>query len=308
MQCAIFCNVIDNFGDIGVCWRLARQLADEYSWQVSLFVDDLDSFAVLAPSLLTTLDVQPLDQIIVRRWHAQVLFEQAFDLVIEGFGCRLSDGLIAQLQAQAQAGQPALWLNLEYLSAEAWAIDCHGMTSIHPSTGLQQTFWFPSVTPQSGGLLREQNLIQQRDQFQQDYHQQAQQQAQFWHSLSVPDAMQFDRKISLFSYQNSQIADLLNVLAADHQSTLLLVPYSKSIPDIQNWLAQTMSGQDVAMHRVHTLHNLHTLQIGARITRNNLSIAVLPFLSHQQYDQLLWACDVNFVRGEDSCVRAQWAG
>ncbi|WP_157072023.1 elongation factor P maturation arginine rhamnosyltransferase EarP, partial [Cupriavidus sp. HPC(L)] len=37
----IFCTVIDNFGDIGVCWRLARQLAQEHGHAVRLWVDDL---------------------------------------------------------------------------------------------------------------------------------------------------------------------------------------------------------------------------------------------------------------------------
>jgi uncharacterized repeat protein (TIGR03837 family) len=37
-------------------------------------------------------------------------------------------------------------------------------------------------------------------------------------------------------------------------------------------------------------------------------VFVIPFLPQDRYDQLLWACDVNFVRGEDSFVRAQWAG
>ena len=34
---------------------------------------------------------------------------------------------------------------------------------------------------------------------------------------------------------------------------------------------------------------------------------MLPFVEQERYDELLWACDVNCVRGEDSCVRAQWA-
>ena len=34
---------------------------------------------------------------------------------------------------------------------------------------------------------------------------------------------------------------------------------------------------------------------------------MLSFASQDDYDRLLWACDLNFVRGEDSCVRAQWA-
>ncbi len=32
-----------------------------------------------------------------------------------------------------------------------------------------------------------------------------------------------------------------------------------------------------------------------------------PFRPQDAYDELLWSCDVNFVRGEDSFVRAQWA-
>jgi len=34
----------------------------------------------------------------------------------------------------------------------------------------------------------------------------------------------------------------------------------------------------------------------------------LPWLSQDDYDRLLWSCELNFVRGEDSFVRAQWAG
>ena len=37
----IFCSVVDNFGDIGVCWRLARRLSAGLGQQVRLWVDDL---------------------------------------------------------------------------------------------------------------------------------------------------------------------------------------------------------------------------------------------------------------------------
>lgn len=295
MRCAIFCNIIDNFGDIGVCWRLARQLAAEYQLSVSLFVDDLHSFVIFAPQLQPELPVQLLDQITVHHWQAQTCFDQPYDLIIEGFGCRLADQLMRQMHAQATAGQPPLWINLEYMSAETWVMDCHEMVSIHPATGLKQTFWFPSITKHSGGLIREHNLLAERDQFQQDHHLQH----QFWDALGVPDALQFSRKISLFSYENTAIAELLTALAQDCIPTLLLVPHSKSIPDIEVWLQQQAA---------YTPHIRQPLQVNDRIQIHNLTIVVLPFLSHDQYDQLLWACDLNFIRGEDSCVRAQWAG
>src|SRR6185312_8401402 len=42
-------------------------------------------------------------------------------------------------------------------------------------------------------------------------------------------------------------------------------------------------------------------------SRREVEILTVPFLAQDRYDELLWACDVNFVRGEDSFVRAQWA-
>lgn len=284
LRCAIFCNVIDNFGDIGICWRLARQLAHEYPLDVTLFVDDLASFAVLAPAIQAEKPVQQLEQITVRHWHPKLTFEQTYELVIEGFGCRLSAQMIDQMDQQSKMGQPPHWINLEYLSAETWAIDCHGMTSIHPTTGLKQTFWFPSVTEKSGGLIREAGLTAEREQFQQsDVEQKF-----FWHALGIDNALTYTKRISLFSYENQAMVAFLAALEESEESTLLVVPKSKSLPDIERWLGVS-------------------LQVGDQVKRGQLTVVVLPFLSQMQYDRLLWACDLNFIRGEDSCVRAQWA-
>ena len=70
LRCDLFCTVIDNYGDLGVCWRLARQLAAEHSIAVTLMVDDLASFAHLAPALDPARDEQMLGDIRVRRWQA----------------------------------------------------------------------------------------------------------------------------------------------------------------------------------------------------------------------------------------------
>ena len=45
----IFCSVVDNYGDIGVTWRLARQLAAEQGHVVRLWVDELGAFVRLCP-------------------------------------------------------------------------------------------------------------------------------------------------------------------------------------------------------------------------------------------------------------------
>ena len=290
-QCAIYCTVIDNFGDVGVCWRLARQLADEYDLNITLWIDDLVSFHKLAPNLDPNLTQQSLDKITICVWHhderdtLSQTHQIPLDLIIEGFGCRLPDFVLQNMAQQAKIGTAPLWINLEYLSAESWAVDCHLMPSIHPQTGLIQYFWFPSFSEYGGGLLREVDLIKKRDQFQNNI----QAQIEFWTSLKITDTHLFERKVSLFSYENEAIHHLLTTLANDNQTTLLVVPESKALADFSE-----LSGQ--------------TLIQGDRITKKSLTIVVLPFLNHDDYDRLLWACDLNFVRGEDSVIRAQWAG
>src|SRR5208282_3747839 len=47
---------------------------------------------------------------------------------------------------------------------------------------------------------------------------------------------------------------------------------------------------------------------GGLLARGRLTLAAVPFLGEDGHDRRLWACDVNFVRGEDSFVRGRWAG
>jgi len=281
--CDIFCRIIDNYGDIGVCWRLARQLHAEFGVAVTLWVDDLAAFARLAPALDTSRALQKLDGITVRHWAGDLANAVPADMIIEGFGCALPPAFLHAMVARRPA---PVWLNLEYLSAEAWVEDCHGLASINPATGMTQHFWFPGFTPRTGGLLREENLLTARDHFQLD----TVSEAAFWQRIGVPEAGNFTRRLSLFAYENPAIAGLLQAACSDTPSTLMLVPEGRALPDVAHW-----AGVD-------------TLRAGDRLHRGALSIAILPLLDHADYDRLLWGCTLNLVRGEDSLVRALWAG
>lgn len=282
MRCDLFCAVIDNHGDLGVCWRLARQLAGEHGVGVTLWVDDLAAFAAMAPTLDPARMEQTLGSLTVRHWTDDVSSREPGELVIEGFGCNLPEGF---LRAMARQPQAPLWINLEYLSAEAWVEDCHAMTSIHPGSGMVRHFWFPGFSPRTGGLLRETGLIESRTAFQAD----AEAQAAFWARLGLPGAMAWQRRISLFAYENPAIPALFNTLADMTVSTLMLVPAGRALTEVSRW-----AGRD-------------DLAPGADLQRGSLTVRVLPFLAHADYDRLLQACDLNLVRGEDSFVRAQWA-
>src|SRR3990167_4247188 len=115
----IFCTVIDNYGDIGVCWRLARQLAAEHGLAVRLWVEDLNSLQPLSPEVDPLREAQSCRGVEVRRWPADFPATYPADVVIETFACELPERYQA---AMAQREQKPVWINLEYLSAASWEV------------------------------------------------------------------------------------------------------------------------------------------------------------------------------------------
>ena len=275
----IFCTVVDNYGDIGVTWRLARQLAAEHNLAVRLWVDDLGAFVRLCPGAEAAAPVQWQQGVEVRQWPAQWPAEAVGQVVIGAFACQLPHGL-----EQAMAAQPAppLWLNLDYLSAEPWVEGCHGLPSPQ-ANGLRKMFFFPGFTERTGGLLREASLLARREAFD------AEARSGFLLALGV-EVEAGARLISLFAYENPQLGSWLDALAVDPCPTQLLVPHGRILGDLGHWLGEAQ------------------LAVGAVHRRGALTVQVLPFVSQDDYDRLLWCCDFNAVRGEDSFVRAQWAG
>jgi len=282
---AIFCRVIDNYGDIGICWRLARQLHAEHGVAVTLWVDDLASFKRICPEIDVDKEQQHVAGVCIRHWRNQDgTFTPAdiADIVIEFFACDIPPGYIA---AMAQCDPRPAWLNLEGLSAEEWVEGCHKLPSMHPQLPLTKHFFFPGFTANTGGLLRETGLDDARRAFQSD----AAAQAAFFSGLGVAPADLAAIKVSLFCYPSAPVSALLQAWRDGPEPVLCLVP------------------EGVAPEAVHAFLGA-TPVAGAKRTRDALTVYVLPFVPQPDYDRLLWACDLNLVRGEDSFVRAQWAG
>jgi len=277
MRWDLFCNVVDNFGDIGLSWRLARQLAAEYRAVVRLWVDDLATFKRLAPALDPGADGQSLGGIEVRRWITPFPAVEPGDVVVETFGCELPASYVEAMAARAR---PPVWINLESLSAEPWVGGCHGLPSPHPRLPLTKFFFFPGFVPGTGGVPIERGLAERRLAFQSD----ADGVARYLASLDVPPRVQGERLVSLFCYPQAPVAALLDAWAAGGRPVRALAFAGTATADV--FAARGLSGGG---------HG------GA------LAAQVLPFLSQDDYDRVLWCCDWNFVRGEDSFVRAQLA-
>ncbi len=277
----IFCAVVDNFGDIGICWRLAQQLADERAADVRLWVDDLAAFARLNPAVSVADDRQQIGLVEVRHWsrdrfdpHVEVP-----DVVIEAFACELPPTYVEAMSCRQLA---PVWINLEYLSAEEWVEGCHQLASPRPQSSLSKYFFFPGFTPQTGGLLRERELLSQRAAF--DDHAAS----EFWTRLGIEPRRDGELRVSLFCYENIALEPLLKVWQSGSEAITVFATSGFATQQCARLLD-------------------HPLEPGTKLQQGSLTIYALPFLTQPDYDRLLWSCDVNFVRGEDSFVRAQWA-
>jgi len=274
----IFCRVIDNFGDIGVCWRLSVHLA-LLGQRVRLWVDDASALRWMAPEGAPGVDVLP--------WYPSQDWScvKPGDILVEAFGCEIDPDFVANYADLIRARvQKCAWINLEYLSAEPYAAQCHTLPSpvmSGPGKGLTKHFFYPGFTAETGGLLREPDLLERQAGF--DRHAWL---AQLCGEITAPAA----RWVSLFCYEPAGLDALLKTLASDAVPTLLLVTAGRSAAAVRDALHQQLGLQPIT--------NEH----------QSLSFFYLPELSQREFDHLLWSCDLNFVRGEDSLVRAVWAG
>lgn len=278
----IFCNVIDNFGDIGVCWRLARQLSSERGVRVRLWVNELAAFQRICPDIDPQLSIQQSRGVEVRRWDDGCCIGTVpGSVVIEAFACHLPEIFVT---AMANCKPAPVWINLDYLSAEEWVTGCHALPSPHPRLPLTKYFFFPGFNEKTGGLLREHDLEQRR----QEFCHSPELRQHFWRGLGMPPLSEECVLFSLFAYENPAITRLLDVCSASAIPTCCLAPVTRSLSGIEAFVG-------------------HPLVAGDIVRRGQLEIRIIPFVEQQDYDRLLWLCDFNFVRGEDSFVRAQWA-
>lgn len=404
----LVCQVIDNFGDVGVLWRLARQLRDEYGVQVRFFIDDLDALAKLAPetrSIITPTasrhapyhDLAPrsslfnpnaLPQAPARRLGGRNVANskstalaaptstapsllpsgpgspqrephppppvtvcpltddapigEGAEVVVLGFQVRLPEAA-RRAWLQTPATQRPRLIQLDYLSAEDWVADLHGLTSLAPD-GLRESFFYPGFGPNTGGLLLERGLLAERDRFLADPANRLQ-----WLSEHGVQTRPDELLVSLLCYPQAPLKALLSAWLAHAQAGTpgqpcclhLLAPGADTQPHLDGldtWIQQASK----AVHHHSPNHARSPSRDNAKQQRSNeipqqapddtglhssdsgpcgrapcqpapappprIRLTRLPFLPQTEFDHLLWSCDLNLVRGEDSWIRALWAG
>jgi uncharacterized repeat protein (TIGR03837 family) len=284
-----------------VCWRLAAQLAGR-GQPVRLWVDDPSGLAWMAP--------HGAAGVTVRRWcragQGEVPGQGADDdpgaAVIEAFGCDLPEPFLARMAAQLTA---PVWINLEYLSAEAYVERSHRLTSPQwhgPAAGLTKWFWYPGFTPRTGGLLRD-GAAEAQLGSSDGPGPGSRLASALWARatggrLAPPPPA--DRLALLFCYDHPATPGCLEAMThADAPWWLLVTPGQSRAAAERWWRGRTGASEALG----------EPLFIDDQPRRcGHLTLVPLQHLAQPDFDALLGACDLNIVRGEDSFVRAHWAG
>ena len=278
----IFCRVIDNHGDLGVCWRLSANLAQR-GQQVRLWVDDATALAWMAPDAKTNsegsaLYATPTGQVVVRPWAVPLQPQDAAsDVWVEAFGCELPEHFLTWAQLahhhNSNASHP-VWLNLEYLSAESYVERSHRLPSpvmSGPLKGRTKWFFYPGFTHKTGGLIRE-PWVQEELQ-----------------SRGSPGSEPFKSKpypqtSTLFCYEPEALTEAMQLASLNTSGHQWQVAHGRGALAFEQALQQWPAHLD----RPHFHY--------------------MPPVPQTEFDRVLASSDLNFVRGEDSLVRALWAG
>ena len=303
----ILCHVVDNFGDAGVLWRLARRLAADGCRLVTLRIDAVEALRPLVPGAALGATIEGVR---IASWEPVPseapspsdipskatddarpgarpdLFQDTLpDVLITGFDARPSE----TLRRRMRPGAP-LWITVEHLSAEDWVETCHRSPS-PKADGCIEHFFYPGFTPRTGGLLLEPGILAARDR---DLVERRKGRS----AASSRNETSFDHCL-LFCYRPSPLRLLVRSLqqAARHDPR----------PGGDGWIISVpgpvrRDRPPAASPRAAAAAAGQSERAGSRV-----HIRRSPFVPQAGFDALLRQSRLNFVRGEDSQVRAIWA-
>lgn len=254
----IFCTVLDNYGDAGVCLRLARDLSLK-NFDVFLYCDDLKTLNTIKDG-----KDEENPNLHIKKWDNELKDYTPSEYVIQAFSCRLCPSAIEKIKKNNSKV-----INLEYLSAEKWVEDCHKRPSF--GDGFTSYFFFPGFTKGTGGVITEEKFIKK---------------------LNKKDHQKNNdiRKVTLFSYENSHVKDILSLLSASAKRSEITVFEGKALDNLNLQL------------------NIKLLPGQVFDLNEKISIKAVKMVSQDEYDDYLLSSDLNLVRGEDSIVRAMLSG
>ena len=272
----VFCEIIDNFGDIGVVYRISKELKKIFqNVRIRIVLNRLEEFKAINKKVKDT-DYQEIDGLIcVTEKYVKENIETfgVSDVFIEAFGCNVPEEYVKQAKENSK-----LWINLEYLSGEKWIEDFHLCESLIDSKMLKKIFFMPGFSEKSGGVIIDSDFLERmkfgkenRDEVFKKY---------------FKDFDLKDKFIgTVFSYEKN-FENLLETLKNYEKETILLLMGEKTQKSFSEILKKNL-----------------TEDYGNIVKYGKITMIYSDFFSQEEYEEIISASDFNFTRGEDSFVR-----
>lgn len=272
----VFCEIIDNFGDIGVVYRISKELKKIFqNVRIRIVLNKLEEFKAINKKVKDT-DYQEIDDLIcVTEKYVKENIETfgVSDVFIEAFGCNVPEEYVKAAKENSK-----LWINLEYLSGEKWIEDFHLCESLIDSKTLKKIFFMPGFSEKSGGVIIDSGFLERmkygkenRDEVFKKY---------------FKDFDLKDKFIgTVFSYEKN-FENLLETLKNYKKETILLLMGEKTQKSFSEILKKNL-----------------TEDYGNIVKYGKITMIYSDFFSQEEYEEIISASDFNFTRGEDSFVR-----
>ena len=272
----IFCEIIDNFGDIGVVYRISKELKKIFqNVRIRIVLNRLEEFKAINKKV-KDVDYQEIDGLIcVTEKYVKENMESfgVSDVFIEAFGCNVPEEYVKAAKENSK-----LWINLEYLSGEKWIEDFHLCESLIDSKTLKKIFFMPGFSEKSGGVIIDSGFLERmkygkenRDEVFKKY---------------FKDFDLKDKFIgTVFSYEKN-FENLLETLKNYEKETILLLMGEKTQKSFSEILKKNL-----------------TEDYGNIVKYGKITMIYSDFFSQEEYEEIISASDFNFTRGEDSFVR-----
>ena len=161
MYITVLCKVVDNYGDIGVCWRMCRRIKKLNPQNtISLIVDNLVSFNRICDSVDVEAAFQNVQGVDVYNWNnADVCYGQfvqndgeRLSVILECFQCGRPDWM-EKILFEEKLNHTVQIIMIDYLTAEKYAEDFHCLKSLTRSAKVQKVNFMPGFTERTGGLI-----------------------------------------------------------------------------------------------------------------------------------------------------------
>ena len=285
MEISILCKVVDNYGDIGVAYRLSRQLQKIGTANINLIVDDLQAFNKICNSVSPEKSLQVVEGFSVYNWKDYDFCYSEFSkndgeklaVILECFQCGRPDWM-EKILFEDKLERTVQVIMIDYLTAEPYAETFHCLKSLTRSAKVQKVNFMPGFTEKTGGLIIDNN----------------------WNEL--PERRR-DGGILVFTYERNWkplIEALEEVQAAQKTKAENNITKEKPI------LVAQGRGQQSFLDAVNEVSKTNCDK--ADNDEVKLNVKVLPYMNQHEWDKLLRECSILFIRGEESLSRACLSG